>query len=170
MKDYCMAIPIRKAVRVLLINDKNELLLMCYENFDISAKEGTKNKRFWCTIGGGIEGKESLEEAAFREIYEETGITKEDINLGPIVWHSMLELKLKGILTTFDESFMVVKTRKTYVALCNPTDDEKERVTKLKWFTLDEIIESKDPIFPLALPQLLPDVLSQKYPEAPFEI
>src|SRR3989339_1062456 len=160
-----MSTPIRKAVRVLLINEKNELLLMCYENFDISTKEETKNKRFWCTIGGGIEEKESLKEAAFREIYEETGIASEDINLGPIVWHSMIELKLKGILTTFDESFIVAKTRQTHVALYNPTDDEKERVSALKWFTLNKIKESKDPIFPLTLPKLLPDILSKKYPK-----
>lgn len=165
-----MTLPIRKAVRVLLINEKNELLLMCYENFEVSEKDGTQNQKFWCTIDGGIEGTESIKEAAFREIYEETGLWSEDIELGPIVWHSMIELQLKGILTTFDETFIVAKTRKAHVALCNPTDDEKERVSELKWFTLNEIKESKDPIFPLALPELLLDILSNKYPENPIEI
>jgi len=54
--------------------------------------------------------------------------------------------------------------------LCKPTDDEKARVTKLKWFTLDEIKKSKDPIFPVALPELLPDILSEKYPKNLLEI
>ena len=44
-----MTIPIRKAVRVLLLSDKNELLLMCVAGFDISTPEGKRNKRFWCT-------------------------------------------------------------------------------------------------------------------------
>ena len=96
-------IPVRKATRVILLNDKNELLLMCVEDFDISTPDGTRNKRFWCTIGGGIEKDETIEQAALREIYEEAGILAEELDLGPVVWHGTVELVLKGVLTRFDE-------------------------------------------------------------------
>jgi 8-oxo-dGTP pyrophosphatase MutT (NUDIX family) len=160
----------RKAVRILLINDKKELLLMCVENFDIKTLDGSKHKRLWCTVGGGIEKDESIQEAAVRELYEETGLSDTDINLGPIVWFSNVELILKGIPTQLEESFVVAHTKQTHVALHAPTQDEKETVTKFHWFTLEEIIKSNDPIFPLRLSEFLPDILSKKYPPTPFEI
>lgn len=98
---------------------------MCVENFDIGTKEGKKNKRFWCTIGGGIHEGESIEDAALREIQEETGLTSSYIVLGPVVWHSAVDLMLKGVFTRLDESFIVAHTKRVDVALYAPTEDEK---------------------------------------------
>ena len=165
-----MSILVRKAVRVLLFNDENELLLMCVEDFDISTPEGKKNKRFWCIIGGGIEGGESIEQTAFREIHEEAGISEKEVNLGPLVWYGNVELVLKGTLTRLEESFIVAKTKRKDVVLHAPTEDEKQVVKKLQWFSLEEIKESQEVIFPIVLPEYLPDVLSGKYPDQPIEI
>lgn len=35
--------------------------------------DGVTRGKFWCLIAGEIEQNETLEQAAFREIYEETG-------------------------------------------------------------------------------------------------
>jgi len=102
--------------------------------------------------------------------YEETGIISEDISVGPRVWHSEIELVLKGVRTLFDETFVVVKTKRNDIALCAPTEDEKQVVKELRWFSLDDIKQSKDPIFPEALTHYLPDVLAEKYPKAPINI
>ena len=165
-----MATIIRKAIRILLINERQELLLMCVENFDIKTLEGSKNKRLWCTVGGGIEKNESIQEAALREIYEETGLLQSDIKLGPVVWKSSVNLILKGIKTQLEESFIVAHTTQQKVALCCPTEDEKQVVTQFHWFTLEEIIKSTDPIFPEKLAQYLPDILSKKYPSPSIKI
>lgn len=161
---------IRKAVRVLLLNDKNELLLMLVEDFDISTPEGTRNKRFWCTIGGGIEADESIEQAALREIYEEAGIARENVDLGPVVWFGDVELVLKGKLTRLEESFIVAKTKQKNVFLQAPTEDEKDVVKKLRWFSLEDIQKSTEVIFPIVLLDHLTDVISEKYPERPINI
>ena len=165
-----MSIAIRKAVRVLLLNDKNELLLMCIENFDISTTKGKKNKRFWYTTGGGIEAGEAIEQAALREIFEETGIEKNRIKLGPVVWHSNVDLMFKGKLTRLDESFIVARTISQNVALHKPTENEKQVVKKLQWFSLDDIKKSSDVIFPISLHKFLPDILLERYPKQPIEI
>lgn len=165
-----MTTNIRKAVRVLLLNEKKELLLMCVENFDIATPSGKKNQRFWCTIGGGIEVGESIEHAALREIFEETGLEKKSLDLGPIVWHGYVDLILKGILTRLDETFIVAKTKNNHVSLHNPTPDEKQVVTKLKWFSLEDIKKSKEAIFPIILPQYLPDIIAERYPSTILEI
>lgn len=165
-----MSALVRKSVRVLLLNDKNELLLMCVEDFDISTPEGKKNKRFWCTIGGGIEDEESIEQAAFREIYEETGISEKKVKLGPLVWYGNVELVLKGKLTRLEESFIVARTKQIDVTLHIPTADEKQVVKKLQWFSIEDIIKSEEIIFPILLSKYLPDIISEIYPEKPIEI
>ncbi len=165
-----MLTPIRKTVRIILLNDKNELLLMYINDFDISTPDGTKNNKFWCTIGGAVEEGESVEQAALREIYEETGIAKENVTLGPVVWHSTVELVLKGRLTCFDELYMVAITKQTEVSLHVPTEDERQCVKMLKWFSLDDICNSDEIIFPLTLSNYLPAILLRRYPEEPINI
>lgn len=164
-----MSIPIRPAVRVLLINN-NKLLLMCVEDFDIHAPGAKKNKRFWCTIGGGIEGSESVQDAALREIYEETGIAPEAVELGPVVWKSEIDLMLKGILTRLAEQFIVAKTQQKDVALHKLTSDEQEVVKKLEWFSLEQIKNSQEIIFPVLLATHLPTILTGNYPKQPVDI
>jgi ADP-ribose pyrophosphatase YjhB (NUDIX family) len=41
---------------------------------------------FWLLVGGGVRPGETYEQAAVREIFEETGIT--EVVLGPCVWTS----------------------------------------------------------------------------------
>ena len=62
----------RKGVSALIINDKNEFLLVNLESFET---------RFFSIPGGGVEEKETLEDAAYREIKEELGIGKQSLEL-----------------------------------------------------------------------------------------
>lgn len=57
----------RKGVSALIIDKNKEFLLVNLESF----KEG-----FFAVPGGGIEQGETLENAVYREIYEELGIVK----------------------------------------------------------------------------------------------
>lgn len=170
MSESKMSIPIRKAVRVLLLNGNNELLLMCVEGFDIATVDGKRNNRYWCTLGGGIEPNETIQQAALREIFEESGLAQNDIELGPVAWYGDVTLLLKGVLTTLAESFIVAKTTNLNVALHMPTEDEREAIKQLKWFSLEDIKNSSDVIFPVLLPQYLPDILKGSYPTPPIEI
>ncbi|GAA3042935.1 hypothetical protein GCM10020000_22560 [Streptomyces olivoverticillatus] len=68
----------RKAARVILLDPYDRVLLLHgYE-------PGDPSTTWWFTPGGGLEGDESWEEAARRELAEETGIT--EIELGPVLW------------------------------------------------------------------------------------
>ena len=65
----------RPTVRLIVLNDRNEVLLLRLEG---------AGGPFWMTPGGGLEPGESYEQAARRELKEETGI--ELTELGPWVW------------------------------------------------------------------------------------
>lgn len=58
----------RKGVSALIINKKNEFLLVNLESF---------KDHFFAIPGGGLEGNESIDDAAYREIQEELGITRQ---------------------------------------------------------------------------------------------
>lgn len=53
---------------VVILNNKSEVLLQ---------RRGDDNN--WCIPGGMVEPGETIEEAAKREVYEETGITVDDL-------------------------------------------------------------------------------------------
>ena len=165
-----MALPIRNSVKVILLNEKNELLLMCADTPKIRSPKRKYLGKFWFLVGGEIEPGESLQEAALREIFEETGILKEKIELGPIVWFGEFDLILNDILTHLKQTFIVAKTNQKKASLTNLTPWEAFVVKKIKWFSLKEIKNSKETIYPILLPKYLPVIISEKYPKKPLKI
>lgn len=160
-----MSLPIRNSVKVLLLNDQNEILLICADGSKITYANGKYYGRFWFPIGGKIEAGEDLFDAAIREIYEETGIKKEEIELGPIVWFGEFDLNLSGIITKLKQKFIVARTKKHNASLTNLDDWEKKVIKEIKWFSLEKIKNSIEVIFPVLLPKYLPDIIAEKYPK-----
>ncbi|MBT3828145.1 NUDIX domain-containing protein [bacterium] len=149
----------RNSIKIILLNDAQELLLMCMDDPAITTVDGQYNGMFWCAIGGVIEPGETLHEAAIREIYEETGLTKSDINFGPVVWFGELELILSGKRTRMYEQYIVATTKTSKVTLDNLTKYEQDVVHKLDWFSLDKINSSDEVIYPVLLSEYLPDII-----------
>ncbi|MEC8064372.1 MAG: NUDIX domain-containing protein [Pseudomonadota bacterium] len=163
-----MTLPTHKSVRILLLNDTNELLLVCAEDPTTGSKDGKVLPCFWFTIGGQIESGETLLAAAQRELYEEAGLEKDDIVFGPIVWYGEYEMILSGVLTRMQQQFIVAHTNNSNVSLHNLTVNEQEVLKKLAWFNLEQIKTCKQVIYPVILPSILPDILNKQYPESPI--
>ena len=157
-------LPIRNSVRIILLNNKNEVLLMCINDPKTTSIGEKSSGPFWALIGGDIKTGETVIEAARREAFEETGLKKENIKFGPIVWYGELELMLYGKPTYIKEQYIVAKTNKTEVFLNNLTADEKNTVKKLSWFSPDQIKKSKEIIYPIILSKYLPDLIKGNYP------
>ena len=64
----------RKLNLIVIFNEKQDKVLFC-----IRAKEPYKG--LYNFVGGKVEPGESNDDAAYRELFEETGITKNDIEL-----------------------------------------------------------------------------------------
>jgi 8-oxo-dGTP pyrophosphatase MutT (NUDIX family) len=116
---------LRNSIKVLLLNSKKELLLMCVDDPRTYSVDGVPKGKFWCLTGGAIEPDETLEQAALREIYEETGIGSENIELGPVVWGGEFDLIFSGKFTHFKQKFIVAKTKQDKISLEFLTQDEK---------------------------------------------
>ncbi len=165
-----MSLPVRHSVRIILLNDDGELLLMCIDD-PLTRSVGEEYEgRFWALVGGQIEADETVLDAAIREAFEETGIGKEDIEFGPVVWFGEFDLILGGTLTHMKQEFMVARTSQRDFSLANLADYEARTVKRLEWFSLGRIEKSQEPIYPVLLPDYLPDIIAGKYPDEPFEI
>ena len=152
---------IRNGVKIILLNKDHELLLMCTDDSNIQSNTGSYNGIFWQMIGGKIENGETIIEAAYRELYEETGLTQQEVNLeNRACWYGEFDLFMYGVLTRIKQSFLVAKTRKIDVSLANLTDEEKLVVKRVKWFTLTDITNCNEIIYPAVLKDYLPDVIN----------
>ncbi len=81
---------------VIVLNQEKTHVLMC-----LRSKEPYTN--LYNLLGGKIEEDEQVIDSAYRELYEESGMTNNDIELTPFmdfVWHPIkMEMKVfKGVL------------------------------------------------------------------------
>lgn len=158
----------RRSIRVLLFNSENEILLLRAEDPTTTTVDGSYRGPFWFPVGGEIESGESIEEAARREVFEETGIT--EVKLGPLVWFGTFDLVLSGKPTRLFQEFIVGRTEQRETTLAHLTEAEKRVLTHARWFSLDEMGAYEEMIYPAILKTDLADIAAGNYPDEPIEV
>lgn len=148
----------RPTVRVLLIRPDKRLLLIRYEDPRVLPKF----RHFWATVGGAMEPEETTEQAALREIEEETGLR--DVKLGPVVWYGEPVIPINDEPIQFREYYIVAYTDDTPLTNDKWTELERSTIREMRWWAHAEIAASKDRIFPFVLAEWLPEILEEKYP------
>ncbi|MDP1630938.1 MAG: NUDIX domain-containing protein [Caulobacter sp.] len=149
----------RLTVRLLLMSPADRLLLMRFE-------DPHNNGGGWCTIGGGVDDGETLEQAAWRELREETGLT--EMVLGPKVWIRTLDLIVEGEPRRLLEHYFLARAPHEDVVDHHWTALERRMVLSMRWWTVEEIATTDAVIFPRDLPHRLPAALTGGIPDAPL--
>lgn len=149
----------RLTVRLLLISPAGRLLLMRFED---PANSGGG----WCTIGGGVDAGETLEEAAWRELREETGLT--EMVLGPKVWMRELDLIVEGEPRRLLEHYFLAHAPHEDIVDHHWTELERQVVTAMRWWNPADIAASDEVIFPADLPHRLASILAGDLPDPPL--
>jgi 8-oxo-dGTP pyrophosphatase MutT (NUDIX family) len=160
----------RNSVKLILLNAKDEVALVCIDDKNIMDTDGNYGGRFWAMIGGKIEDGEAIFDAAERELFEETGIGADAVTFGPEVWFGSVDLLMGGQLTTINQRFVVARTSATAFDFSNLTDNERSTFQAMKWFSLDEMESTSEKIYPASLPKHLPGIISGNYPKSPMKI
>ncbi|MER8046409.1 NUDIX hydrolase [Streptomyces sp. NPDC094032] len=154
------AVEPRRVARVVLLDpDDRILLLHGYEPDDPA-------RTWWFTPGGGLEGDETRESAALRELVEETGIT--EVELGPVLWKRSCSFLFDGRRWNQDEWYFLARTTRTDTAPAGLTELEARSVDGLRWWTSAELSAARETVYPDRLAELLRTLLDEGPPSAPL--
>ncbi|MDF2086354.1 NUDIX hydrolase [Bacillus pseudomycoides] len=127
---------------VIIVNEKNEILLQLRTDFNM-----------WGIIGGALEYGETLEEAANREVLEETGLIIKDLKL----FHTFSGPNLFQVYPNGDQVYgvMVVYICRNYEGdlQCDPNESKE-----LRFFPLHTLPHNIG-----AVPKMIIDQFQQSY-------
>ena len=153
----------RPAARVVLFDNQNRIFMVN------AIDPADPSKPAWWEIpGGGMDPGETSEQAAAREIYEETGIS--EFEMGPCIWTQQVQFTFAGMFFDSDE--------RIHVAWCdggeyNPKGLEFFEALAFqgaKWWNVDELLASDVPVLPPRLREFLPALAKGELPEEPIDI
>ncbi|MEV6330925.1 NUDIX hydrolase [Streptomyces sp. NPDC051909] len=156
------AAEVRRVARVVLLDPDDRILLLHGHEPDDPAQT------WWFTPGGGLEGDESREQAALRELAEETGIT--DVDLGPVLWRRYCSFPFAGRRWDQDEWYYLARTTQTATAPGGLTELETRSVSGLRWWTSAELSVARETVYPDRLAELLDSLLGEGPPSPPLDL
>lgn len=150
----------RISARVILLDPQDRVLL-----FHGTDPQGA-TARWWFTPGGGVEPGEELAEAARRELIEETSIEVDLADLQGPIWWRRARFAFNGVDWESTEHYFLVRMperataeSEVLVDTAGFTPEERESVLDHRWWTLDEIRESTETIYPIELAARLATVI-----------
>ncbi|GHB72421.1 DNA mismatch repair protein MutT [Streptomyces umbrinus] len=150
---------LRKVARVVLLDPQDRILLLHgHEPEDPS-------DNWWFTPGGGVEGDETREEAARRELVEETGIT--EVELGPVLWRRTCSFPFAGRRWDQEEWYYLARTTQTATEATGLTELERRSVAGARWWTCQELNQAHETVYPTRLAELLRRLLDEGPPAGP---
>jgi 8-oxo-dGTP pyrophosphatase MutT (NUDIX family) len=155
---------VRDAVRVVLADASGQVLLLHMETEDVPGG-------WWELPGGGIDPGESYQEAAVREIGEETGLVLDPAQVGPPTWRRDSTWRSRGMRRLQHEVVVFAQ-----VAAAQPAIEDGGRTWKeiedyvtYRWWRVSEVTHSQERFYPGRLPELLPRFLAGEDIDEPFE-
>lgn len=156
---------LRKVARVVLLDPQDRVLLLHGHEPDDPADD------WWFTPGGGLEGDETREEAALRELAEETGITQ--VELGPVLWRRTCSFPFAGRRWDQDEWYYLARTAAASEVVPGATaltELERRSVSGARWWTCRELATAHETVYPTRLAELLRRLLDEGPPAGPVTL
>ncbi|HKX32844.1 MAG TPA: NUDIX domain-containing protein [Blastocatellia bacterium] len=140
----------RPSSRILVIDPSERVLLFRF----VINRGAIAGQDFWATPGGTLDADETFEEAARRELFEETGIVVEAVGEAVAEREFIFQL-FDGERVMAHEQFFFVRTTGQEVSKDRWTALEKEVMVEHRWWSLAELASTSDQVFPENLIEIL---------------
>ncbi len=137
----------RRAARVLVFDDEGRLLLL--RGSDPARPEAGS---WWFTPGGALGPHELPEDAARREVREETGI--ELAELGPVVLERAARFSFDGAEYEQEERFFSARVTGTALDFSAWTEVERRSLLEARWWSVCDLERTEEAVYPEGLARL----------------
>jgi 8-oxo-dGTP pyrophosphatase MutT (NUDIX family) len=155
----------RSCVRVVLQDSGSRILLF-------RAQLSSRSPQPWWELpGGGIEAGESYQQAAVRELREETGLLVSPAQVGPPLWRRSATWTGHGIRRLQHEVVVHVRIDADEPEITDGgrTPEERDEYVASRWWPVPELLASAERFYPGRLRELLPAFLAGAEITEPFE-
>lgn len=151
----------RPTARVVLLDDADRLLLFSLRNDDGSSR--------WFQPGGGVQPGETHEQAALRELREETGLA--GVTLGPEIWRGRPWTAVRdGVRYEVRQRYFLARVPAFDVDTSGFEELEGSTITGHRWWTLAELAATTDLLRPAGLAELIARLLTDGPPAQPITV
>ncbi|SDR23539.1 NUDIX domain-containing protein [Pseudovibrio sp. Tun.PSC04-5.I4] len=146
----------RPAARLLVLDPKNRVLLFNFK-FDTGPLAG---RDYWASVGGGLETGETYEEAARRELLEETGIADP---IGQRILTRTVTFQMpSGEMVEAEEHYFLVSISHSNIDYSRHTELETQVMRNYRWWTLAELRSTTQTVYPENILEVLEPYLKSQ--------
>jgi 8-oxo-dGTP pyrophosphatase MutT (NUDIX family) len=152
---------LRRGARAIVLDPDDRILLVGFHY---------RGSTLWETPGGGLLEGETHEQAARRELLEETGLEVGD--LGPVVWtRTFLESFGEGRWDGQEDSFFFVRAPAfDPTPRLSPEALAAEGMIDVRWWELGELEAADAILVPSRLPALVRELILHGPPAEPVDV
>jgi 8-oxo-dGTP pyrophosphatase MutT (NUDIX family) len=149
----------RTSARVVLLDETGAVLLLCGSDPTV----GGAAPRWWFTVGGQVGERESLAQAAARELAEETGLRVGPADMVGPIWRRDAVFDFNGAAIDSEEFFFVYRTRRFEPSTAGRTELEHSYIHGHRWCDPADIaalVDAGETVYPLQLCELLTEAVA----------
>ena len=133
----------RPSARLLVLDSAGRVLLFRF----VHRTGALAGQDYWATPGGAVEEGETFDQAAVRELEEETGIQVPHV--GRQVWQREFVLQLAdGEHVAADERFFAVSVSDAHVSRDGWSAEEAHVMADHKWWSQDDLVQTSATVWP----------------------
>lgn len=138
MSENAAQLRVRRSARIILLDPQDRFLMFRFVVAD--------RPPFWVTTGGECDEGESFEEAARRELLEETGIIADPGH--QIARATPQFVTVEGETVQADERYFLARVADTRIDTARHTELEQRVMVDHRWFTPQEFADWHEAVYP----------------------